>query len=175
MSQAQPQDFDPSSFPVVTKGNKFEDFSVGQTFDHHWGRTLLAADSVLFSTALCFWNPLYLNAEFAGDNGHPDAPVNPMLVLCTAVGLSVEDLSENSAAFLGVDNCEFHAPVYPGDTIRAVSVVLDSRPSSSRPSEGIVSWRTEVFNGIDELVLSYERSNLVASNGTPAPAPSVMR
>jgi itaconyl-CoA hydratase len=155
--------FDPSTFPIVVKGNTFDDFQVGQTFDHHWGRTLTAADNLLFSTTLCYWNPLYCNEVFARENGHPTSPINPMLLLCTAVGLSVEDLTENSAAFLGINDCVFHTPVYPGDTVRAISTVLSTRRSSSRPGEGIVTWRTEVFNEQDQVVLSYERSNLIAN------------
>jgi itaconyl-CoA hydratase len=163
MTSTPDREFDPSTFPVVGKGNTFEHFRTGQSFDHHWGRTLTAADNLLFCTALCYWNPLYCNTAFARQNGHRTTPINPMLLLCTAVGLSVEDLSENSAAFLGVDDCVFHAPVYPDDTVRAVSTVLSTRRSASRPREGIVTWRTEVFNEQDEPLLSYERSNLVAS------------
>lgn len=86
--------FDPGTFVLQTKGNKFEDFAVGRTFVHHWGRTFNHGDSTAFTTAMCNWNPLYVNAEYARSAGHPDLVVNPMLVLCTVVGLSVEDLSE---------------------------------------------------------------------------------
>lgn len=156
------QSFDPSQFPVVVKGHKFEEFREGRSFAHHWGRTLTDADNVLFSTALCHWTPMSLNGEFARAHGHRDVVVNPMLVLCTAVGLSVEDLSEAGGPFLGVDNCEFLQPVYPGDTIRAVSTVVATRESASRPADGIVTWRTDVVNQRDELVVRYERTNLVA-------------
>ena len=156
--------FDPSEFPTLEKGRAFESFRRGQEFSHHWGRTLTRHDNVLFSTAMCFWNPTLLNASYAKAQGHPDTPINPMLVLCTAVGMSVEDLSERSAAFLGLDDCRFHRPVYPGDTIRAESDVLSCRESGSRPGEGIVAWRTRAFNQRDELVLSFERANIVTSD-----------
>ena len=73
-------DLDLSSFPLVAKGNKFEDFSAGQVLTHHWGRTITAGDNAIFSTAMCNWNPMHLNAEFARAHGHPDVVVNPMLV-----------------------------------------------------------------------------------------------
>ena len=41
--------------------------------------------------------------------GIPAVVINPMLVLCTVVGLSVEDLSEAGGPFLGVDELTFHA------------------------------------------------------------------
>jgi len=156
------QDFDPKSFPVARKGRYYDDFEVGQVLEHHWGRTLTAADNVAFSTATCHWSPMYLNAEFARAHGHPDAIVNPMLVLCTAVGLSVEDLSEAGGPFLGVDGCRFHRPVFPGDTLTARSTVIDKRESASRAGTGIVTWHTEAHNQRGELVVDYRRTNLVA-------------
>ncbi len=153
-------DFD--SFPVVAKGHQFEDFTPGREFAHHWGRTIAAADNVLFCSAVCNWNPMYLNAEFAKAHGHPDAVVNPMLVLCTVVGLSVEDLSEVGGPFLGMSGVDFGVPVHPGDTITASSVVASARESASRPSTGVVTWRTEARNQRGETVLTYQRTNLVA-------------
>ena len=154
--------FDPATFELVRRGHQYEDFEVGQTFDHHWGRTITDGDNALFSTATCNWNPMHLNAEFARAHGHPDVVVNPMLVLCTAVGLSVEDLSEAGGPFLGMNDVRFLRPVHPGDTLVARSTVTDARESSSRPNTGIVTWRTEVRNQRDELVLDYSRTNLVA-------------
>ena len=155
-------DFDPASFTTLRKGRQYEDFSVGQVIEHHWGRSITAGDNALFSTATCNWNPMHLNAEFARAHGYPDVVVNPMLVLCTVVGLSVEDLSEGGGPFLGVDACTFHRPVYPNDTITARSTVVDMRESKSRKGTGIVTWHTEGHNQRDELVVDYRRTNLVA-------------
>jgi acyl dehydratase len=155
-------DFDPADFPLVRRGHQFEDFTEGQVLEHHWGRTITDGDNALFSTAMCTWNPMYLNAEHARAHGHPDVVVNPMLVLCTVVGLSVEDLSEAGGPFLGVDGCRFVAPVHPGDTLTAKSTVVSTRTSASRPGTGIVTWRTEAHNQRGELVIEYERTNLVA-------------
>lgn len=155
-------ELDRDSFPLATKGHQYQDFSVGQVFDHHWGRTITAGDNALFSTATCHWNPMYVNAEFAKGHGHAREVVNPMLVLCTVVGLSVEDLSEGGGPFLGVEDCVFHRPVLPGDTLTARSTVIEMRESNSRPDTGIVTWHTEAFNQRDELVVDYRRTNLVA-------------
>jgi itaconyl-CoA hydratase len=154
--------FDPAGFPLMRKGRRYEDFSVGQVLAHHWGRTITDGDNALFSTATCNWNPLHLNAEYARVHGHPDVVVNPMLVLCTVVGLSVEDLSEGGGPFLGVDDCRFHVPVHPGDTLTATSEVVEARESTSRPGAGIVTWRTEGRNQRGELVVELTRTNLVA-------------
>ena len=155
-------DFDPATFPLVRHGNQYQDFRIGQVFQHHWGRTITDGDNALFSTATCNWNPMHLNAEFARGHGHSDVVVNPMLVLCTVLGLSVEDLSEGGGPFLGVNECTFHAPLYPGDTITARSEVEEMRTSASRPSNGIITWHTQAFNQRGELIVSYRRTNLVA-------------
>jgi acyl dehydratase len=155
-------DFDAEEFPLVARGHRFEDFTVGQVFVHHWGRTLTAGDNALFCTATCHWVPMYLNAEFARAHGHPDVVLNPMLVLCTVVGLSVEDLSEAGGPFLGVEDCTFHRPLYPGDTVTARSTVVQTRPSARRPDAGVVSWFTEAHDQRGELVLDFLRTNLLA-------------
>ncbi len=153
--------FDASAFPPAVKGNSFERFETGQRFVHHWGRTITEADNVMFSTGLCFWNPMHLNAEYARAHGHPGVPVNPMLLACIVVGLSVEDLSEAGGMFVGIDDCCFHQPVYLGDTITASSVVTSTRASASRPDYGIVGWDTEAVNQRGETVLTLSRANLV--------------
>lgn len=144
------------------KGNVYEDFEVGRVFDHHWGRTITESDNTLFTTLTLSYNPLYFNEPYARENGHPRVVANPMLVFCVVFGLTVEDLSERGGAFLGVDELTFHTPVYPGDTLTARSTVVSMRPSSSRPSEGIVTWHTEGFNQAGTRVIDFNRTNLVA-------------
>lgn len=155
-------DFDPSTFPTWRRGNQYQDFATGQRWEHHWGRTLTHGDNAVFTSATCNWNPMHTNVEYARAHGHPDVVVNPMLVLCTVLGLSVEDLSEAGGPFLGVNDCRFHRPVYPGDTITAASEVVETRESASRPRDGIVTWHTEARNQRGELVLDFRRTNLVA-------------
>jgi acyl dehydratase len=162
----EPEPFDRASFQPMSRVRYFEDFSVGQVFAHHWGRTFTAADNVLFTTSMCCWLPLYLNAPYAQALGHPQPVIHPMFVLCTVVGMSTEDLSEGGGAFLGMEDCTFHRSVYPGDTVVARSTVVSMRPSASRPG-GIVSWHTAAQDQHDELVLEYVRTNLVASGVHP--------
>jgi itaconyl-CoA hydratase len=163
MTERSGQAPDFSTFPVRRRGSYFQKFHVGEVFEHHWGRTLGEADNTLFSTVLAHWSPLYLNDEYARSLGHPGRPLNPFLVLCTVVGLSVEDLSESGGPFLGIDECVFERPVYPGETLRAESTVLDARESRSRPGQGIVKWRTVAYNRREETVLHYLRTNLIAA------------
>jgi len=156
----------------LPKGNLFDDFAIGQVFQHHWGRTLNEGDNTLFSTLTLSYNPLYFNAPYARAHGHRKILINPMLVFLTVFGLSVEDLSEAGGLFLGVDNLTFHQRIYPGATLVARSTVVDKRESQSRPESGIVTWHTEGFlgdgarnDGRGDLVIDFRRSNLVPKRG----------
>lgn len=143
------------------KGRLYQDFHVGQVFDHHWGRTVLEADTVLFTTLTLSFNPLYVNRAYARAHGHPDLVVNPQLVFNIVLGLSVEDCSEIGGPFLGVFDLTHDRPVYPGATITARSVTTDVRLSESNPANGIVTWRTEGFDEAGERLVGFRRSNLV--------------
>jgi acyl dehydratase len=146
----------PAAARVWRRGRDYADFAVGAAFDHHWGRTVTEADAVLFATQTLQHNPRYLNAE-----RRPAGLVaSPYLVLAIVVGMSVEDLSERSEAFLGMESVEFGVDVHPGDTLTAASTVTAIRPSASRPGFGIVTWRTEGRNQRSEPVVTLIRSNL---------------
>ncbi|HEY5477462.1 MAG TPA: MaoC family dehydratase [Tepidiformaceae bacterium] len=148
---------------VWEKGRYYEDFTVGDVYDHHWGRTLNAGDNSSFCTATAAWLPLYLNAAYARSLGHPDLVVHPMLVFCTVLGLTVEDLSEGGGggAFLRVTELHSRSPVYPGMTLTARSEVLEQRPSRSRPDQAILTWRTTGFADDGVVVVDFRRTNLV--------------
>lgn len=112
------------------KGNHYEQFTVGQEFTHHWGRTINEGDNSLFSSLTLSYNPHYFNAEFAKAHGHPGIQVNPLLVFLTVFGLSVEDLSEAGGLFLGVEDLAYGPPVYPGDS----SPPAAPSPTSANPT-----------------------------------------
>jgi itaconyl-CoA hydratase len=146
---------------LVPKGNRYEDFEVGRVFKHHWGRTITESESTLFTTLTLHFNPHYYNAAYARAHGHPGIVANPLLVFTTVFGLTVEDLSEGGGPFLGVNELTYHQPVYPSDSLRAESTVLDRRVSDSHKGFGIVTWHTKGFNQREELVIDFKRTNLV--------------
>lgn len=148
--------------PSTEKGNKFEDFHEGQVFEHHWGRTISSGENKTFSSITMNHNPIYFNDDYATDVGHDGEVVNHLLVLGTVIGLSVEDLSEaGGGPFLGIEDVEFRTEVHPGDTLYARSEVVSARESKSRPDYGIVTWHSEGYNQDDELVVEFDRTNLV--------------
>ena len=97
--------------------------------------------------------------------------VCPQLVLNVVLGLTVEVCSEAlGGPFLGVDGVEYLEPVYPGDTLTAVSTTEAKRVSRSTTGRGVVTWRNEGFNQHGRKVVGFRRSNLaIWSGGTGEP------
>nr|WP_218036254.1 MULTISPECIES: MaoC family dehydratase [unclassified Sphingobium] len=139
----------------------FEDFAVGQQFDHHWGRTVTETEATTFASLTLAYNPLYFNRAFAQAEGHPELVVCPQLVFNIVLGLSVEDCSEIGGPFLGVYDLTYHRAVYPGTTILARSETVEARLSDSNPENGIVTWKTEGFTPDGETLVTFRRSNLI--------------
>lgn len=117
-------------------------------------------DALWYATFSLQYNPIYTNKEAAIDAGFRGVVVHPVFVFTTALGLSVEDLSEAGGPFLGVDDVRHFAPVYPGDTIYAHSEVISRRLTASRPGWGIVEWATHAVNQDGHRVVEYRRRNL---------------
>jgi itaconyl-CoA hydratase len=153
--------------PIWEKGRYFEDFELGQILEHHWGRTFTETDNLIFASVTLSYHPAIFNRTYAEAHGRTDT-VHPMLLFCTVLGLSVEDLSEKGGAFLGVDDLVYHRPVALGETVLARSEVLDVRASRSRPTQGIVRWHSQGYvhgpDG-DEVVVEYDRANLLPRRG----------
>lgn len=148
------------------RGRGFHDFEVGEVIHHHWGRTITEADAIQFSHLTLAYNPLYFNREYAKALGHPDIVVNPQLVFNVILGLSVEICSESlGGPFLGVYDLHYHQPVYPGDTLTAVSTTEAMRESESTEGRGVITWFNEGFNQHGDKVIEYRRSNLAIWKG----------
>lgn len=144
----------------MTSGNFFEDFSVGQLFQHPLPRTVSDADISLYIALTGSRNPLMSSAPLAAAMGHSSRPLDDLLIFNIAFGKSVTDVSLNAIANLGYADVRFLAPVYSGDTLASRSQVIGLRETSSGDG-GIVYVQSEATNQRGELVLSWIRWVLV--------------
>ena len=140
----------------------FEEFSVGQKFQHEIRRTITEADNVWFSALTHNPAPLHIDAEYMKGTEFGKPIVNSCLTLSFMVGISVNDTTlGTTVANLGWDEVRFPRPLFHGDTIHIETEVLELRESKSRPDNGIVVFAHRAFNQHDELVGECRRSALM--------------
>ncbi len=143
-------------------GRYFEEFEVGQVFDHPIRRTITEADNVLVTTLTHNPANLHLDAEYMKTTEFGKPLVNSCLTLGFMVGISVNDTTHGTTvANLGWDEVRFPKPLFCGDTIRIETEVLELRESRSRPHNGIVIFAHRAYNQHDELVGVCKRSALM--------------
>jgi acyl dehydratase len=146
-------------------GRVFEDFEVGDVYEHPLGRTIHPADNTWFTLLTLNTNPVHFDAAYASRTEFGKPLVNSCLTLSIVTGQSVTDLSQNAMANLGWDEVRMPHPVFEGDTIYARSEVLETRESKSRPNVGIVRVKTEGLNQDRVLVLEFKRTFMVYKRG----------
>jgi acyl dehydratase len=143
-------------------GKYFEEFAVGQVFQHQPGRTVTEMDNVLFTCLTMNPQPLHLDEEFAKQTEFGQRLVNSLLTLGITVGLSVGDTTLGTTiANLGFDKVEFPKPVFHGDTLSVETEVVDTRESRSRSDAGIVFFEHRALNQRQELVARVRRAGLM--------------
>src|SRR5918995_5131751 len=151
-------------------GNFFEDFSLGQEIRHATPRTVTAADAALYTALYGSRFAVQSSDEFARAIGYERAPLDDWLVFHIVFGKTVPDISLNAVANLGYADGRFLRPVYPGETLSAVSEVIGLKESSNRQT-GVVYVRSTGFDAAGEAVLAYCRWVLVRKRDAAAPAP----
>lgn len=78
-------------------------------------------------------------------------------------------LASASLGSPGVEHVKWLKPVRPGDTIRAMRTVLETRRSASKPDMGIVKTRWDVYNQDDEPVMTMEGYGLFKTRTAARP------
>ena len=125
-------------------------------------RTVSEFDNVLFSSLTMNTQPLHLDEEFARTTEFGTRVVNSLFTLGLVVGMTVTELTlGTTVANLGFELVQFPAPLFHGDTVRAVTEVLAARPSGSRPDAGIVTFEHRGFKQDDVLVMRCHRAALM--------------
>ena len=147
------------------RGRFFEDFVVGDVYEHALGRTITTADNIWFTLLTQNTSPLHFDHNYASQTEFGKPLVNSCLTLSLVTGQSVTDISQNAMANLGWDEVRMPNPVFEGDTIYSRSEVLEKRDSKSRDNVGIVTIRTHGFNQGGTEVISYRRTVMVYRRG----------
>ncbi len=164
----------PNGGPVSTHdrpfGRHLEDFEIGDVYRHWPGKTITEADDHLFCMITMNHHPLHTNEWFAqNETVHGKNVVVGNLVYSLVLGMSVPDVSGAAIANLEVESLTHQRPSFHGDTIYAVTKVLDKAESKSRPDRGIVTVETRAFNQREEEVCYFRRKVMIwKREGAPA-------
>jgi acyl dehydratase len=146
-------------------GRYYEDFEVGDVYEHRPGRTISEADNTWFTLLTMNTHPLHFDHAYASKSEFGQPLVNSCLTLSIVVGMSVSDISQKAVGNLGWNDIKLTAPVFAGDTIYAESQVLHKRESAKRPTQGIVTVRTVGKKADGVQFMSFERTVLVPKRG----------
>jgi itaconyl-CoA hydratase len=143
------------------RGRFFEDFEVGDVYEHPLGRTVTTTDNAWFTLLTQNTAPIHFDHNYAAQTEFGRPLVDSTFTLALVTGQSVTDVSQNVFANLGWDEVRLPAPVFEGDTIYSRSEVLEKRESRSRPNVGIVVVRTTGYNQGGDTVIVFRRTVMV--------------
>jgi itaconyl-CoA hydratase len=147
------------------RGRFYEDFGVGDVYQHPLGRTVIATDNVWFTLLTQNTAPIHFDHYYASQTEFKKPLVDSTFTLALVTGQSVTDVSQNVFANLGWDEVRLPNPVFEGDTIYSQTEVLEKRESKSRPNVGIVKVRTIGYNQDGKIVIEFHRTVLVYKRG----------
>src|ERR1700739_960158 len=148
-----------------TSGLYYEDFEVGDTFEHRPGRTITDVDNIWLTLLTMNVQPVHFDAVYAAKTEWKKMLVDSTFPLALLTGMSVRTVSAKVVANLVWDKVKATHPVFAGDTLYAESTVLFKRDSKSRPTQGIVTVLTRGVNQDGVEVMSFERTMLVYRRG----------
>ena len=142
----------------------FEDISIGEI--HRFGRYEVTREEVIAFATRYDPQPFHLSDEAAALTHFGRLAASGWHSCAMTMAMLVEHLHATDQASLGspgIDELRWITPVYPGDTLRCETEVLETRRSRSRPEMGIVRSRMTVFNQHNEAVMTFISNGLMAT------------
>lgn len=143
-------------------GLYFDEFQAGQEFHHAFARTVTEHDNISFSLMTLNPQPLHIDAHFAAQTEFGRPLFNSLYTLAIMIGMSVYDTTLGTTlGNLAMNDVVFPRPVFAGDTLKAHTTIISTRPSKSRPGQGIVEFEHTATNQNGEVVAVCRRTALM--------------
>lgn len=149
---------------VEQSGVDFEDFEVGDTYEHRPGKTFTADAGLGRALGALEQSPRLVDLGLSRAAHGGRLVIAEADVVGTATALSTKTFGK-VVANLGWTNVTLPHPVREGDTIHATSTVLGARDSASRPGQGVLHVLTEATTDAGRPVCRFERRLLVYKRG----------
>lgn len=142
-------------------GRHLEDFTPGDVYRHWPGKTITEYDDHLFCMITMNHHPLHTNEWFAqNESVQGRNVVVGNLVYSLVLGMSVPDVSGAAIANLEIESLKHPKPTFHGDTIYAVTKVIET-VETSKGDRGIVTVESKGINQRGEEVCSFRRKVMV--------------
>lgn len=141
-----------------------EDLEVGARAS--FGRYPVTREDVIAFASKFDPQPFHLSDEAAAATHFGRLSASGWHTCAMTMAMLVEHLTETRQASLGspgIDELRWLRPVYPGDTLRCETELLEKRVSASRPEMGITKSRMTVFNQEEVAVMSFVSNGLIAT------------
>ena len=139
---------------------RFDDFEVGAAY-RSYGRTVTEADLVTFTSFAGLCLPIFVDDEYARTQSPHGGRIAPgFLTASLTAGMIDSVLGPDVLAGLSLDDFIFHAPVRPGDTLRA-EITVDEKRETRAGDRGILKLAIRVLNQKGESPLEYRSTVLM--------------
>lgn len=142
----------------------FEDLIVGEKAS--FGRYDVTRDEVIDFARKYDPQPFHLSDEAAAKTHFGRLSASGWHTTAMTMSMMVAQFQAKPQAGLGaagIDELRWLKPVYPGDTLRCETELLEKRPSRSRPEMGSTRSRMTVFNQDDVPVMTFIANGLIGT------------
>ena len=140
--------------------NYFEDFKVGDNYEHARGKTVTEMDGVLITNMVMNTAQGHFNEDQMSQGPMGQRIVFGGVTASMVIGLATQDTGEQALAELAMTGIRFRTPVHHGDTLYAFSEVIETT-DSDRPDAGIVRFKHRGINQERKVVFEGERTVLI--------------
>jgi len=159
---------------LTGKSNFFEDFAVGDVYEHARGKTVEGLENVLITNLVLNTAQAHFNEDFAQSLEQKHRITFGGVTASIIIGLTMQDTGENAVEEVGLDQVRFRVPVLHGDTLYAFTEVVnkEEEPADSRGHKnvGLVHFRHWGVNQRGETVFEGERRVLLKKRAYVAEA-----
>jgi acyl dehydratase len=146
----------------------FEDILVGKKSS--FGSYFVSREEVLAFASKYDPQPFHLSDEAAAQTHFGRISASGWHTCAMVMSMLVENLTATQQAGLGspgLDELRWLKPVYPGDTLRCETEVLEKNPSRSRPEMGSFRSKMMIYNQDDVAVMTFISIGLIRTRPTP--------
>jgi itaconyl-CoA hydratase len=146
--------------PLTGSDNYFENFEVGAVYRHVRGKTVEPLENVLFTNLVMNTAAGHFDEHVMQSHPAKKRVVYGGVTIGIVIGLATQDTGENAIRELGLDGIRLTQSVFHGDTLYALSEVLEKK-DSDRDDAGEVLFRHYGINQNDAMVFQGDRRVLI--------------